>query len=260
MTDRTYPSARFGETLAAALGTGPGRSTLAVQRAEILAMAEKLGEGSSRRPPRRMPAWSLAFAAAVLLLASGLYLHSREPVLRATFGGEEVGEQRQLWAQQRAQMLTFSDGSEVLLNPDTRAQVSRITAERADLELKEGHIFASIHKGGPRTWTIAVGPYAVRVVGTRFSVDWQRQSRTLKVEVSEGRVRVSGGDLPANGVALDAGARLERRDRSGDDAPPATPPAALLEHDLAKSAAEPPSSPTSSDWLSHCMSSPKAAT
>ena len=64
----------------------------------------------------------------------------------------------------------------------------------------------------------------MRVVGTRFSVDWQRRSRTLKVEVKEGRVLVSGGDLPGEGVALDAGARLERQHEANVE-PPSAPPA-----------------------------------
>lgn len=220
MSDRTLPSARLGEELATALGTGPGRSTLSAQRVQILAFAERLEQrGKLRGSNRGMLAWALATAAAVALFAGAFYWHQSEPLLRASFGGEDVRERKELWAQERPRALTFSDGSEVLLNVDTRAQVSSITQERADLRLNEGHIFASIHKGGKRTWTIAVGPYAVRVVGTQFSVDWRRKSHTLKVHVKEGRVRVSGGDLPSEGVALDAGAELERRYRSGAEAP-----------------------------------------
>ena len=219
MSDRTFPSERFGEVLATSLGTGPGRGTLSAQRAEILAFAEKLERGAKRFPSRAALSWAFATAFVLALFAGVSHFRGGKPLLRASFGGEEVREQRELWAQKRSQALTFSDGSEVLLNADTRAQVSRITSERADLRLNEGHIFASIHKGSGMTWTIAVGPYAVRVVGTRFSVDWQRASHTLKIEVKEGRVRVSGGDLPVEGVALDAGALLERKYETNGEAP-----------------------------------------
>jgi hypothetical protein len=63
----------------------------------------------------------------------------------------------------------------------------------------------------------------VRVVGTRFSVDWRRASETLKVSVSEGRVRVFGGDLGSEGIALDAGASLERHHGAPVVAQPTTP-------------------------------------
>jgi TolA-binding protein len=219
MSERTISSARFAEELALALGTGPSQNSLNSQRAALQGFAERLEQ---RAPKRPRLAWSLAFAtvAFVALVAGFVYqANNGNTRLRASFAGEEVREERELWAQNRPQALTFSDGSELLLNADTRAQVSSITADRAELRLNEGHILASIHKSTGMTWTIAVGPYAVRVVGTRFSVDWDRSSRMLEVEVKEGRVRVSGGDLPVGGVALDAGARLERHYRGRTAAP-----------------------------------------
>jgi TolA-binding protein len=226
MSDQGFPSERLGEVLATSLGTGPGRGTLNAQRAEILAFAEKMERTGKGFPSRAAVSWALATAFVLALFAGVSHFRGGKPLLRASFGGEEVREARELWAQERSQALTFSDGSEVLLNADTRAQVSQITRERADLRLNQGHIFASIHKGSGMTWTIAVGPYAVRVVGTQFSVDWQRQSHTLKVAVKEGRVRVSGGDLAGEGVALDAGTALERQYETSEDAP--APPRAQL--------------------------------
>src|SRR5690349_238112 len=131
MSDRSLDSARFGEVLAASLGTGPGRGSLSTQKAEVLAFAEKLRQAEARRfSNRAVVAWGFATALAVALFAGVFYVRMEKSPVRASFGGEEVREQRELWAQKRAQALTFSDGSEVLLNADTRAQVSRITRER----------------------------------------------------------------------------------------------------------------------------------
>jgi tetratricopeptide (TPR) repeat protein len=47
-------------------------------------------------------------------------------------------------------------------------------------------------------------------VGTSFSVDWRAEATGLRVEVTEGVVRVTGGDLGSSGVALRAGQKLER--------------------------------------------------
>ncbi len=220
MNDSTVSSERFGEVVAAALGTGPSKSTLSAQRIEILALTERLSQTQARSG-----LWRWGFAGAAVLAAAAAFIlligsSARTPV-RASFGGKAVADAGEVWtlgAQSRP--LDFSDGSQVLLGPDTRAVVSRITRERADLRLSQGKIVASIQKKTGVTWTIGVGPYAVRVVGTRFSVDWQGTTRTLKVEVSEGRVRVFGGDLNGDGVALDAGAHLERH--YGTDAPDPT--------------------------------------
>jgi hypothetical protein len=107
--------------------------------------------------------------------------------------------------------LDFSEGSQLLLEPDTRARLLELSATKAALVLEDGHILASIRKHTGVTWTIAAGPFAVRVVGTRFTLDWDHEKRALRVAVREGRVRVSGGDLTGEGLVLDAGSLFERQ-------------------------------------------------
>jgi TolA-binding protein len=206
----TELGSRFGEVVRARLGIGPTRGTLATQRLALLA--------NLRRPEQRprVSMLRVAFAIAALAGASVMLLfwarpELLRPSLHATWAGQTIYDHAAFEARvPEAQALDFSDGSRVLLEPRTRAELGRVTSKLADLRLDSGHLRASIRKHTGVTWTISAGPYRVRVVGTQFSVDWDRERSLFRVEVSEGRVHVSGGDLPANGVFLDAGTHIER--------------------------------------------------
>ncbi|MFZ5890236.1 MAG: FecR domain-containing protein [Myxococcota bacterium] len=246
MSEPTVSGESFGQAFADALGTGPSRNTLNAQRAAIFELTQRFEEERRAQRLRRVLPWAVAgttlAAAAGVVLTLGLH---RGPV-EATFAGRRVGEATELSAV-ALQELSFSDGSQVMLAPATRAVVTRVARDRADLRLNEGHISASIQKKTGITWTIGAGPYSVRVVGTRFSVDWQRSSETLKVSVSEGRVRVFGGDLGSEGIALDAGASLERHHGAPVVAHPnpatISQPAPKPEHAGAEPVSEPSAAP-----------------
>jgi tetratricopeptide (TPR) repeat protein len=169
---------------------------------------------------RSRPRWDLAFALAAALalcVGGGIWAHrnySGPEVLRAHWNGQEVRENADLAVSTNAQKpLEFSDGSKVVFDPSSRAKLSRLGPKRATLRLDRGRFFASIvHKPGMR-WGIDAGPYTVEVVGTKFSVDWHGDPSSLRVDVTEGLVRVTGGDLGPAGVSLRAGQHLERNVR-----------------------------------------------
>ena len=208
MSDRT-PSETFGRAYAAALGTGPSRSTLNAQRATLDGLVARYEHERRADLARRAAPWALGASAMAMAAAVALWMRFAPHAVQATLNGRSVAESAELAAPE-SQELSFSDGSAVVLAPAARAVLTHVASDRAELRLNEGHLSASIRKKTGITWTIGAGPYSVQVVGTRFSVDWQRASETLKVSVSEGRVRVFGGDLGAQGIALDAGASLER--------------------------------------------------
>jgi len=203
---------RFGEKLASALGEGPSAETQSLQRRRLVDAFGPEMAGTPLFSKRRAVGMVLAFAvagiAAVVIGMSGL--HPR-PVIHATWNGASVyGPSVFEAATSRPQSLDFSEGSQILLEPDTRASLARLSAHNADLTLEEGHLLASIRKHTGLVWTVAAGPYRIRVVGTRFTLDWDADRHHLRVAVREGRVKVSGGNLPSDGVVLDAGAMLER--------------------------------------------------
>jgi hypothetical protein len=235
----------LGEQLGAALETGPSRRTLAAQRARLLAAVNKTARG---------PRLSLVFAvcAAVGLIAAVLLLRGRaslpkEP-LQGAWQGRSVAESSRVVAPAgRGETLSFSDGSRVELGARAEIALSKLGPEQARLELAQGHLDATIRKGTGRAWTFAAGPYAVRVVGTAFTVDWDARSGLFAVNVREGKVLVSGSDLRQGGVLLGAGERLERHDLPSEQAKvaptesqqppgvklPATPEPASARHDAA---------------------------
>jgi hypothetical protein len=212
---------RFGELLDDALGEGPPESALRVQRANVLS-AMRRGSRSSGRPRWELAAAALAMAVAVVATVSW---RGRPEALSAHWrGGVELAAASAVTAGDRSEAIEFSDGSRVLLEPKATARVVRLEPNHAELALKDGKLAASVRHRDGVSWSVVAGPYAVRVVGTKFTVDWEQATETLRVAVTEGRVRVSGGDLGARLIELDPGEHLERR-RAPVAAAPASPAA-----------------------------------
>jgi len=225
--------------LAAALDTGPSRSALAAQRQQVLAALATPAPTSTRY-------WAFGAAAAVAAAAAVLvprWLGSNEPgELRGAWQGKSLAERARVIApSERAESLSFSDGSRLELGARAEIALSKLAPEQAHLELARGHVDATIRKGTGRTWTLGAGPYSVRVVGTAFSVDWDAGSRFFAVNVREGKVLVTGGELRREGILLHAGERIERQgpppapvepepapsEKESEAAPPADPDASL---------------------------------
>jgi ferric-dicitrate binding protein FerR (iron transport regulator) len=207
---------RFGARLDAALGENPPEAALRVQRANVLAAIRR------ERRPRGRPRWELAVGAAMaaaLGLALALWPAQPSPLVASWRGGSVVRAALLVSEKARAEPIDFSDGSRVLLDPEASARVLSLEPNHAELALKNGKLAASVrHREGVR-WTIVAGPYEVRVVGTKFTVAWDQSSQNFHVEVSEGRVQVTGGDLGTRAVQLDPGQHLHR----GGTAPVAGP-------------------------------------
>jgi hypothetical protein len=201
----TPESHDVGRAMARALGTGPSRSTLQAQRESVVSAMI----AASR--PRIHPLAATALAFGVFALAALFVRFWSSPgELSAKVAGVPLAPHARLVASQSEQV-EFSDGSRIALEPEARIEISRLSSERADIVLDDGRLAASIRKGTGRAWTISAGPFDVRVVGTEFSVLWERDQQAFAVSVREGKVLVFGKDLPAAGVPLEAGGRFERR-------------------------------------------------
>jgi hypothetical protein len=210
----------LGEQLGAALETGPSRRTLAAQRERLLTTVTK---------PSRAPTLTLVFASCAALGLFAVFVArgrgQQNQALLGAWQGRSLSESARVIAPAgRGDMLSFSDGSRVELGASAEIALSKLAPEQARLELAQGHVDATIRKGTGRAWTFAAGPYSVRVVGTAFTVDWDAGSRLFAVNVREGKVLVTGGELRQGGVLLGAGERLERRDSPPEQAAPAASP------------------------------------
>ena len=209
-----------------------------MKQRERLIQSVELGLGKPQRDskPRALGA-AFAFAvAAIVLVVFGIRWSHTQRAIHVTWNGASLnGPSVVEAATNRPQSLEFTEGSQVLLEPDTRVSLARLSDHDANLTLDNGHLLASIRKHTGITWTFVAGPYRIRVVGTRFSVDWDCDRHQFRVAVREGRIKVSGGDLPNEGLVLDAGTTFERgiaTDRAEASAPtevvaPVEPSAAL---------------------------------
>jgi hypothetical protein len=217
---------RLAETAAAALGTGPGRSTLAAQRRALMQAADELQS-------RRWPRWGWFAAAALLATLGAMVLLLRAPPELATFEGRALSEGQIMRAGPgSAGQLSLSDGTRVQLSSGTAVVLSELSSSRTRLTLRGGSVAAHVSKRPNRAFSVVAGAYEVRVVGTVFSVVLEGQD--VSVQVTEGKVLVRGGKLPDAGVLLAAGQRFDTRTqhlqpRTEGSPPPATPVASTAQ-------------------------------
>jgi len=173
-----------------ALGEGPSAARRGLQRARLL----RGGEKPSRvvRP--------LVFGALVASVVVVAVLWPRPRVEAVALGRvEAVGGTR---------ALEFSEGSQLTLQSGTAIRLEAFDATRAEILLERGHLEAHVTKGTARTWRYHAGPWTIRVVGTRLSIDWVPEREAVDVSVSEGVVEVSG---PTGApVLVRAGQSLQR--------------------------------------------------
>jgi hypothetical protein len=209
----------FGRALDEALGDGPPDVALRVQRANVLEAMHRVD-----RPLQRVR-WELAAGLlAVALAVSTLFVwqNRNEAASASVRGGGELIASSMVTSGEHAETIDFSDGSRVLLEPRAAARVVRLDRQSTELALKSGKLEANVQHREGASWTIVAGPYEVHVVGTKFTVDWQQASNAFRVAVTEGRVRVTGGELGERVVYLEPGQQWERRDAA--PAAPASPP------------------------------------
>lgn len=230
----------LGDELSAALEAGPSRNALAAQRVQVLAALEMPPTSTARYA---LFAGGAAVAVAMAVVLAPRWLAGPSPgELRGAWQGKSVLERSRVVAPaERGETLSFSDGSRLALGASAEIALSKLAPEQAHLELARGHVDATIRKGTGRAWTLAAGPYSVRVVGTEFTVDWDAGKRFFAVNVREGKVLVTGGELRTGGILLGAGERIERQ--GPPPAPAAVAPASEAEAAEVPAPVVEPSSP-----------------
>jgi transmembrane sensor len=152
--------------------------------------------------PRKLAIWGIA--AALLLTAGGTYVLRGRLAKSPTISAVDSTAERD-FGTQRAQVaeVRLRDGTTVSLAPESRLTVmpGYGTTERAVRLNGEGY-FRVTHDS-LRPFTVHTAKGDVRDLGTAFAVTSYPGDSTLRVVVSEGRVRVSvAGQLAANGPVL----------------------------------------------------------
>lgn len=137
-------------------------------------------------PVRRRPVMKIAAAAALgtLVLAGGLAYHRWLP---GNLGAPNLAREYKT-AVGEIRSVALRDGSSVQLDTGTVIDVRYDEASRL-IHLKEGQAFFKVFHDSHRPFIVYAGKYAVRAVGTAFSV--RTQGDRLDLTVTEGRVQVA---------------------------------------------------------------------
>lgn len=165
----------------------PGRDRL------LRAVNAGRGAEPAQRPPlarSRGPWIALAAALAVAAIVIGL---GRRPPLSFHAGSDAGREGAWIAApSDRALPLRFSDGTMVSLGQSARVRVADLDRRGARVILERGQLTASVVHRSETRWRVDVGPFEVRVTGTRFDVAWSPEDETFKLALHEGSVEVTG--------------------------------------------------------------------
>jgi transmembrane sensor len=144
----------------------------------------------------------------------------------------------------------LSDGSTAFrLTPNTELALEVDSVAHSVLRLGAGAASFAVQPRGERPFVVRSDPFEVRVIGTKFTLT-RSAERALRVEVSEGKVEVSG---PAGVARLSAG---ESQVFPASEAKPAAPESAPenLPQSLPDAAPPLPRSSTSNPAAGHWRS------
>ena len=162
-----------------------------VERRNLLSRSRR---AAIHRRHRWLP---LGFAASIAVGAAALWFWMRA-------GSFQVGEAREgrigdviEAADGRMLPVSFSEGSTLVLHDGGRIRILSLEAGATHVLVEDGSVDASIvHRTTGRTrWEFDVGAYQVTVNGTKFRIEYESNTRALRVSTEEGQVTVTGGSL-----------------------------------------------------------------
>jgi TolA-binding protein len=164
------------------------RSTLA-QR-----LAVRLG-GEVKATPRNRRAWALAFAAAAVAVALGVFAVGRDVPLEVRVGRGNETALVGAWLgapDSKPLPLEFSDGSRFELAPSSRARLVELKPEGARVELAAGRLKVHVVHQRGSDYRLVAGPFVVRVTGTRFETSYVPERDAFELYLEEGQVEIEG--------------------------------------------------------------------
>jgi transmembrane sensor len=162
---------------------------------DVSALRKSARVASTRRAGMVWAAGGVALAAAAMLLISlrGVQLEPKalSVQLAEQHTNIEVGQYVQ--APQTKQVgLEFSDGSHIEVAERSRARLTALRTNGADVSLESGLMHVQVNHRTETSWRISAGPFGVHVIGTRFDVRWKPEDDSFELTLHEGKVELSG--------------------------------------------------------------------
>ncbi len=194
MDQRTTGLSRLGERVGVELDTDD------TQRRDVLDAARRGFIDSFERRARAPGSWrglpSLRLAAAgigaVALVGFALFFWPRQELHFTTGAGAALGLGERIQSGKETPVLVrFSDGTQLTLQPTSRARVVTAGAEQARVVLESGSADLDVAPHQGREWHFEAGPFDVRVTGTRFTLGFEAARGLLSLRMKAGSVVVS---------------------------------------------------------------------
>lgn len=207
MSDETIDEAaleRFGEAIAELQDEAlDARHDLGAVRSRLLRRPEPSG------PSRGWLAFAgVAGLAAAALLWVGLRPAADTP-LAFTLPDGQAGQAGAFVSADAPEAIAFADGSALELAAGSDLRFAEVDADGARLDLQRGRVRLDVvHRDDSTRWAVQAGPFVVDVVGTRFAVGWDPETRAFELHMEEGRVELEGPGLERRAVVAGQTVRL----------------------------------------------------
>lgn len=88
--------------------------------------------------------------------------------------------------------LTFSEGTRVVMGPDSRGRVEQLGRAGATFLLERGQVRAHVVHRSNTSWRFCAGPFEVQVTGTTLSVEWIPRPTASRCRSTRVRSRSTG--------------------------------------------------------------------
>lgn len=121
--------------------------------------------------------------------------------------GTRYGESSWIAAADQDRRLTQGTHT-IVVRSGARMRAHRLRRDAVHLDVGEGVVDLEIDPKREASWKISAGPYDVLVVGTVLAVDWTPHTRSLRVPVFKGEVRVVENGAARRDFRVLAGERL----------------------------------------------------
>lgn len=129
-------------------------------------------------------------------------------VVEFSVQGTAVSEGGFVRAEAEPVRIAFDDGSAIRLDPHARLRISQQRERGASVHLEGGRMEVAVKpQEGGADYVFEAGPWAVKVVGTAFSLAWDPDRNEARIVMTEGEVRVIGPRVE-DGFSLRAGQHM----------------------------------------------------
>jgi len=154
-------------------------------------MAHASSKALTLRPSLPARAWAVGglAAAATFAIVVCSVMRSR-PMIYEINGGYSFDSGYVSVPTEHSAHVKFSDGSVIEGQSGTRLRVEDARSDGARVVIERGQVRAQIHHGPSSAWQFIVGPFEVRVVGTRFVLGWEPGKEQVDLTLEGGAVEV----------------------------------------------------------------------